>query len=269
MVGRLAFIGFGEAALTFAGAPGWQGPAIAFDIDPRRTVAMVSCGVEPAGDARRALEHADAVLSLVTADQAQAAASSYAPFLKEGALWIDMNSVAPATKRGASDQIVSHGGSYVDAAILSPVRPSAMGVPVLLSGPAQSAALELLAEFGFTNIRSAGSEIGTAAAIKMVRSIMIKGIEALTAEMMEAASAANVVDEVLSSLNASTPPADWRERATYNLERMATHGARRAAEMEEVVATLLDLGVEPTMARAAVFRQSEAAMEKASKRDVA
>ena len=266
---RLAFIGFGEAASTFAGAPAWQSSATAFDTNADRKVAMVSCGVQPTTDARSALENADVALSLVTADQAEKAAQAYAPFLKLGALWIDMNSVAPSTKRSASEHITSHGGSYVDAAILAPVQPSALSVPVLLSGHRQAEAAAALADAGFANVSSAGDEIGKASAIKMIRSVMVKGIEALTAEMMEAAQKADVADEVLGSLNASASASDWRERAAYNLERMARHGARRAAEMEEVAATLLDLGVEPTMTRGTVQRQSEAALRATQKRDVA
>ncbi len=230
---------------------------------------MVSCKVNPARCAADALAETDFVLSLVTADQALAVATSYAAFLKKGALWIDMNSVAPATKREASRVIENVGGSYLDAAILAPVQPAELNAPILVSGAQSTPALAALVDFGFTGARSVGIEIGKASAIKMIRSIMVKGIEALTAEMMEAAKAAGVVDEVLNSLNASTPPIDWQERAAYNLERMATHGARRAAEMEESAATLLDLGVEPTMTRGTVLRQSEAAARVASKRDVA
>ena len=38
---------------------------------------------------------------------------------------------------------------------------------------------------------------------------------------------------------------------------MASHGARRAAEMEEVADTLRELGIEPLMATATVARQRE------------
>ena len=84
---------------------------------------------------------------------------------------------------------------------------------------------------------------------------MIKGIEALTCECLLAADAAGVTDEVLKSLGG-----DWATRANYNLERMLVHGARRAAEMEEVCHTLEALGVEPALTRGTVRRQSEFGM---------
>jgi hypothetical protein len=93
----------------------------------------------------------------------------------------------------------------------------------------------------------------------MIRSVMVKGVEALTAEMMLGAQAAGVVEEVLASLDASEKPRPWAEKAAYNIERMVTHGARRAAEMEESAKTLESLGIAPLMTRGTVARQSEMA----------
>ena len=84
----------------------------------------------------------------------------------------------------------------------------------------------------------------------MLRSVMVKGIEALTAECFLAARKAGVADEVAASLDASWPGTDWAARADYNLGRMREHGLRRAAEMEEVAATLEALGEGSDMARA-------------------
>jgi 3-hydroxyisobutyrate dehydrogenase-like beta-hydroxyacid dehydrogenase len=103
----------------------------------------------------------------------------------------------------------------------------------------------------------AGADIGAAAAIKMVRSVMIKGIEALTLECFLAAARAGVIDEVAASLKNNYPGLDWSKVIPYNLERMASHGERRAAEMEEVAETLRELGVEPLMTSATVKRQRE------------
>jgi hypothetical protein len=92
----------------------------------------------------------------------------------------------------------------------------------------------------------------------MIRSVMVKGIEALTDEMMAAAAAAGVADEVLASLDASEKALPWATRAAYNLERMQSHGLRRAAEMEESARTLRTLGVDPVMTRSTIIRQRQA-----------
>jgi 3-hydroxyisobutyrate dehydrogenase-like beta-hydroxyacid dehydrogenase len=127
---------------------------------------------------------------------------------------------------------------------------------MLLGGPHSKAAQPALAALGMrTSI--AGAEIGAAAAIKMVRSVMIKGIEALTLECFLAAARAGVIDEVAVSMKNNYPGLDWSKIVPYNLERMATHGERRGAEMEEAAATLRELGVEPLMTNATVKRQRE------------
>jgi 3-hydroxyisobutyrate dehydrogenase-like beta-hydroxyacid dehydrogenase len=259
MVPTIALIGFGEAGSTFAGAAGWGAGAWAYDIRTDRGAVAQTMGVGFAADAAQALAQVDLVLSLVTADAALAVAQDYAPHLRTGALWCDMNSVAPDTKRAAANVINAAGGRYVDVAVLAPVHPARMAVPLLLSGAAAEDAAAALNAIGFTNIRVVGDEIGRASAIKMIRSVMVKGIEALTAEMMLAATRAGVADEVLASLDASERKQSWPDRAAYNIERMTTHGLRRAAEMEESAKTLAALGVEPLMTQSTVARQRQQA----------
>ena len=239
MTQAITLIGFGEAGSTFARAGGWQ--VRAWDIRPERATCA---------SAAEALGGAPLVLSLVTADQALTAARDYARHLAPGAIWADCNSVAPETKRAAAAVIEAAGGLYVDVAVLAPVNPAQMAVPLLLAGAAAA---------GFTNTRVVGQDVGRASAIKMIRSVMVKGIEALTAEMMLAARAAGVVDEVLASLDASEKPQAWAARAAYNIERMVTHGQRRAAEMEESAKTLASLGVDPLMTAGTVARQRDMA----------
>ena len=127
---------------------------------------------------------------------------------------------------------------------------------MLLAGPHAAAVAPVLGALGM-RVTVAGAEIGAAAAIKMVRSVMIKGIEALTLECFLAAARAGVVDEVAASMKNNYPGLDWAKVVPYNLERMASHGERRAAEMEEVADTLRELGVEPLMTAATVKRQRE------------
>ena len=256
---KLALIGFGEAGSTFARAAGWGQLARAFDVRDARRAVMGECGVVGCASAAEALAGVPLVLSLVTADSALAAARDDAPLLAPGALWCDMNSVAPQTKRAAAEAIEAAGGRYVDVAVLAPVNPARMAVPLLLAGPAAGDAADALRGIGFTNVRVVGDEVGRASAIKMIRSVMVKGTEALIAEMMLAADSAGVAAEVLASLDASERQWTWAERADYHIERMVTHGARRAAEMEEVAKTLDAYGVEPIMTAGTIRRQREQA----------
>ena len=91
----------------------------------------------------------------------------------------------------------------------------------------------------------------------MVRSVMIKGIEALTLECFLAAKRAGIVDEVAASLKNNYPTLDWNKVIEYNIERMASHGVRRADEMDQVAETLRELGIDPLMATATSTRQRE------------
>ncbi len=251
---KVAIIGFGEAGEAFARAGAWGKRACGWDVLEDRRAAMRSCGIEVT---QSAVAQADIVLSLVTADAALTVADEHAPMLRQGAIWCDMNSVAPATKRCAAEAIQAAGARYADVAVMAPVD-AGLAVPLLVSGADADEAAGRLAALGFSNIRVAGDEIGRASAIKLIRSVMVKGIEALSHECAEAASAAGVLHEVAASLDASERDWPWSRRFAYNRERMETHGERRAAEMEEACRLLVALGIEPAMSRAAVRRQREA-----------
>ena len=263
---KIAFIGFGEAGRAFThGRPEWVGRARAFDIKTdhpdtaaAERAAYAAAGIRGCDTVAEALADAGLVFSLVTADQALAAARDDAPSLAPGALWLDCNSVAPDTKRAAAEAIERAGGRYADVAVMAPVFPAARDVPLLVSGPHASAAAVALAALGFGKVRVIEGLVGAASAIKMIRSVMVKGLEALTTECVLAAEAAGVRDEVLASLNASWPGTDWGAKADYNLDRMLVHGERRAAEMEEVVKTLEALGTGAEMTRGTVLRQRAA-----------
>ena len=258
MGAAFTFIGFGEAGAAFAGGA----PARAYDrktdfADMRaaKLADFDAAGVVACLSGAEALDGAAAALSLVTADQAFAAAEAAAPCIGPGALWLDMNSIAPDTKRAAAAAIEAAGGRYVDVAVMSPVHPARLATPLLVSGPHAAEGAASLTTFGFTNVTVVPGPVGAASSIKMIRSVMVKGIEALTAECFLAADAAGVTDAVRASLNASWPGTDWGEKADYNLERMMAHGVRRAAEMEEVVKTLDALGTGAAMTRGTVERQ--------------
>lgn len=259
MRGHIALIGFGEAGSTFAAAAGWRGQASAYDIAESRGATMGDLGVTRCTSAAEALEGAWLVLSLVTADSALSIARECTGLIAADALFCDMNSVAPATKRAAAQAFAEAGARYVDVAVMAPVRPAALAVPLNISGPNAKDARDRLAEAGFSNTTVVGDSIGRASAIKLVRSIMVKGLEALTAEMMLAAHAEGVEAQVLASLDASEKALPWASRADYNLDRMLVHGGRRAAEMAEAARMLRDLGVAPLMTEGTVARQQSLA----------
>lgn len=212
-------------------------------------------GVRAADRNADAIANAKLIAALVTADQALAAAQETAKGIAPGALYCDMNSVAPQTKRAAAEVIERARGRYVDVAVMSPVLPGGRTVPLLLAGPHAEAGRDALAAAGFGNLRVLDGPVGVASSVKMIRSVMVKGLEALTAECVLAADAAGVLADVVASLNASSPGTDWATKADYNLDRIMVHGIRRADEMAEVVRTLDALGTGSAMSRATADRQ--------------
>ncbi|MBW8322821.1 MAG: DUF1932 domain-containing protein [Arenimonas sp.] len=256
----IAFVGFGEAGHALAS--GWMRPARgttrAYDIKLREAATSgavvercAEAGVEPRSDPGPALDSAGLVFSLVTADQALQAARACAPHLLPGTLWLDCNSCAPQTKQAAAAVIEAAGGRYVDVAVMAPVYPRRHEVPLLLSGPHAAVAAARIETLGLRP-KLGGERVGDASSVKMLRSVMIKGLEALTTECILAARRAGVEDAVLASLQASDPGIDWRARGAYNMERMLVHGARRAAEVEEVCVTLRAFGLPDWMSRGTV-----------------
>jgi len=266
---RIALIGFGEAGLAIATSLAQRDgdrPAIrAFDIklasdDDAISTAMAarisSAGVDAASSPADAVGEADIVISVVTADQAATAAALAARYLPQGALYLDMNSCAPTTKQIAAGSIGSAGGTYVDVAVMAPIEPRGHETPMLAAAPDPEAVAAQLAIAGL-HPRFVGDAIGRASTIKMLRSVMVKGIEALTAECFRAAVRAGVAEEVATSLDASQTGMGWAEQAAYNMERMTAHGIRRAAEMREVAKTLRALDIPPAMTTGTIAWQDD------------
>jgi 3-hydroxyisobutyrate dehydrogenase-like beta-hydroxyacid dehydrogenase len=260
---RLCFIGFGEAGQAFAAGLKTAGVTTmaAWDIlfpqaaGAKLRAAGEQIGVRLGASASDAIKGADIVIAAVTAASSLAAAEQAKPHLVADQFYLDINSVSPGRKQ-ATDAHLAGAARYVDVAVMAPVHPARHQTPVLLAGPHAGAILSVMQELGMQP-SIAGPQTGQAAAIKMVRSVMVKGLEALTAECFLAATRAGVTPQIVASLAKSYPGLDWPKAIAYNLERMANHGTRRAAEMEEVADTLRELGLDPHMASATVQRQRQ------------
>ncbi|WP_028880429.1 NAD(P)-dependent oxidoreductase [Terasakiella pusilla] len=262
---KVAFIGFGEAASAFAkgfGA-GNASKTTAFDIKTEDVDQSIqdskladyeTASVQGVFSSKLAVTGADVVFSLVTADQANLAADQAVPHLKKGAFFFDCNSCAPDTKRLNARKVEACGARYVDVAIMAPVYPKMHQTPIGISGVHAQDAKVIFDALGMKASIVEG-DVGAASSIKMVRSIMMKGLEALFAECVLAGRKAGVEVAVLDSLDKTYPGFDFKEKAAYMLERSMTHGIRRAAELREVAKTVEGLGLSGDMAHATVVWQ--------------
>ena len=260
---RISVIGFGEAGQAIASGLRESGieRIAAWDIlfpveaGTKLKAAGEDMGIRLAASAAEAVSETDMIISAVTAASSYEAAESVAPHLKGNPYYLDINSVSPGRKQTTA-ALLGGRARYVDVAVIAPIHPKRHRTPLLLSGPNAEAVAPLLGELDM-QLKIVGPKTGAAAAIKMIRSVMIKGLEALTLECFLAAHRAGIVDEVAESMKNNYPGIDFKEVADYNLERMASHGERRAAEMEESCATLRELGLDPLMTEGTVKRQRE------------
>jgi len=252
---NICFIGFGEAGEALSGGFRSQRP-VAWDVKllsdgPSFRKRIQSVGFKPASSLENALEGIDWVISLVTADQAAIVCEQVCSSIRSKFTYLEMNSCSPGTKRSNAQMISDAGGVLADVAIMSPVNPSRIETPLLVSGPSAWDCVSFLNHFGY-NASLCGPDVGQASSLKMTRSIMIKGVEALSAECFLTAQRLGIQPEIVASLSKSFDGLDWLKRGGYNLERMSKHGIRRAAEMREVIATIQETGLSADMTRSTV-----------------
>ncbi|MDT8699415.1 DUF1932 domain-containing protein [Kluyvera ascorbata] len=250
---HIAFIGFGEAGGILASELAAQHQVVIWDskLGGGEREAMLAkadqAGVQVADSLAQALDGAAWVFSTVTAGSALEVAQQSAALMQAGQYFLDLNSVAPDTKRQAAQAFSP--GVYVDVAVMAPVPPARMKTPLLVGGPQAESVTDVLNQLGF-NARVGSLVVGKVSAIKMCRSVMIKGLEALTTECLFAAREYGVEEDVLASLHASFPSLGWDGAFPgYLISRVAEHGIRRSEEMEEVVKTLRDAGGEGLMSQ--------------------
>jgi 3-hydroxyisobutyrate dehydrogenase-like beta-hydroxyacid dehydrogenase len=260
---KFALIGFGEAGSILGEDLAAAGRDVAmYDIlldTPASRESMLEkarrAQVRAAATFADAVAGAQVVISAVTASSSADVAGKAAESLRAGQVLLDINSVSPAKKLSNAALVEAAGADYVEAAVMAPVPPQRLRVPMLLGGKRASALAGELRNVGM-NTTALSEQIGVASAVKMCRSIIIKGLEALTVESMLAARRFGAEREVLESLNGTFPSMGWTgQLPDYLVSRAAEHGRRRAAEMREVARTLEDVGVEPTMALATAARQ--------------
>lgn len=260
---KIGFVGFGEAGYHLA--KGLQSAGVtqlaAFDIHThtpgrgeRIQQRAQETGVALLASSEHLANSSDILLSVVTASSATEAATQTAPHLQARHLYADLNSVSPDTKRTIGQLITTIGARFVEAAVMAPVPPYGHQVPMLLGGAAAASFVDLLAPLGM-RFEIISDQIGAAVAVKMCRSIMVKGLEALLFECALGAVKYGADERVFASLEESYPGMNWSQLAGYAISRVVEHGERRARELEEVAATLRAAGIEPLMAEAIVKRQ--------------
>ncbi len=250
---QLGVVGYGEVGKTFAAGlrPRVRGLYVA-DLklqDPSHAPAMRAHaqGIDAMpGPLDGLCAQSQLIISSVTASNTLAVAEESAAHLKPGTFFLDLNSASPGTKQQAARAIEAAGGHYIEAGVMTSVPPYGIAVPMLLGGPRAAELAPLLQGWGL-DARAVSDRLGVASAIKMCRSIMIKGLEALVIESYATARRYGVEDHVLPSLAETFPSIDWHKQGAYFFSRVVQHGQRRAEEMREAARTVQEAGFAPLM----------------------
>ncbi len=265
-ISSVALIGFGEVGSIFARDLRALGVSelAAFDplfADPLSSAARnlaQAQGVRACASPQDAVREAEIVFVAVTAGSDLEAAAALDGALDHTPFVVDVNSVSPGVKRQAAARVTAAGGLYVEAAVMTSAPPKGLATPMLLGGPHAKAFAPVAARLGM-DVEVFSDVIGRAASVKMCRSVVIKGLEAILLESLLTARRYGVEAEVLASLTDTIPGADWPQLARYMIGRAALHGRRRAEEMREAARTVDEAGLEPLSACATAARQGWAA----------
>jgi 3-hydroxyisobutyrate dehydrogenase-like beta-hydroxyacid dehydrogenase len=263
-IGVIGVIGYGEVGQIFASGlktkPGvvsvhaWDLKFLEEKILPGLEKRAQEASVLIANSMQDLCVKADFLISAVTASNTLAVAKEAASRLKPGALFLDLNSASPGTKQRAAKAIEAAGGHYVEAGVMTSIPPYGIQVPMLLGG-AQAAALAARFTAWGMDAKVVSDKLGIASAIKMSRSVMIKGLEALVIESYATARHYGVEDYVLPTLVETFPSIDWEEQGAYFFSRVVQHGKRRAEEMREAALTVKEAGFEPLMTNGTAAKQ--------------
>ena len=263
-VQSIGLIGYGEVGRTFSiglkDKPGVRSSS-AWDLkfaDPStRSQELDHCamhGVTACASLRELCEASDLIISAVTASNTLAVAQEAAQVVRPGSVFLDLNSASPGTKQQAAAVIDGRGSDYVEAGVMTSVPPYGVRTPMLLGGAQAAALAQLLTGWGM-DAKAVSDQLGVASAIKMCRSVMIKGLEALVIESYSTARKYGVEAYVLPTLQETFPSIDWEQQGAYFFSRVVQHGKRRAEEMREAANTVLEAGFDPWMATATADKQ--------------
>ena len=235
---RVAVVGLGEAGSIYAADLAARGVEVAA-ADPAVTAAPT--GVVLAGSISRAVRGADLVLSLVGGRAAEGVLDEALAAMEPAAIFADLNTSGPDGKRRLAQRAGQLGIAFADVAVLAPVPRARLATPLLVSGPGTNRLLPVLAALRIP-ATGIGAEAGTAAGLKLLRSVFMKGLAATILESVTAAEEVGAQDWIVEQVASELGP-DGGVLVRRMLEGTPVHAVRREAEMREARSFLDTLGV--------------------------
>ncbi|WP_404288829.1 DUF1932 domain-containing protein [Glutamicibacter arilaitensis] len=117
-----------------------------------------------------------------------------------GAVVVDLSTAGADTKQQAAVLAEAAHATYIDIAITGAVGIHGVRTPLLYAGAASPQVEQLLTRVGAPLTILPESTPGDAVAVKLLRSVIMKGLEALAVEALPAARAYGVLEPLLQSL---------------------------------------------------------------------
>jgi 3-hydroxyisobutyrate dehydrogenase-like beta-hydroxyacid dehydrogenase len=142
-------------------------------------------------------------------------------------------------------EIEKGAGRYIDIAVMGGFFKQGIKAPMLVAGEDAAEAVAWMNDNGFV-ATLLGPKPGSASSVKMLRSTLVKGIEALGVEALVAAQRQGILDEVLGCLG-DADSMGLSGFITMLVQTHVVHAHRRWEEMGLVAQTLRETGVDPLM----------------------
>jgi 3-hydroxyisobutyrate dehydrogenase-like beta-hydroxyacid dehydrogenase len=254
---RLGFLGFGEAGYHFARGLSQAGLSgiVAYSRsgarsapgDPLRKRAA-EAGVELIADPRTLCERAQVIVAVTQGQAALPALRSVLPHLSSSHIYVDASTASVRDMEKAARLLEGRAG-FVDAAIMGTVPLNGIKVLTVASGSHARRFHALLAPYGM-NIGVLGGRAGAASAMKLIRSVFMKGLAGLLFESLEAAHRHGILEAVAADIAGSIDERPFAQNIRRFVCGTAMHAQRRVHEMGEVLALLQALGGSTRMTRA-------------------
>lgn len=266
----LGYIGFGEAAYNMGKGLKKEGfeDIRAFDVALNMDGAIketflnrcADAGVTVAHSAQEVVDACEVVVICVPARFTASTADGLLPFARKGQLFVDVTTALPDIKEAEAEKFVAKGAKYVDSAMLGSLVVSAHKVPMLASGDGAEEWKERMTPYAMKiTLVGAGSKPGAASRIKLVRSVFMKGIEALIVETFLFARKCGIEDNILASVCNSMDKEPFKALASRMAGADLVHSERRAFEVGEAMELMKEVGVEPLIAAGAKKRLEQTA----------
>jgi len=255
---KLGFLGFGEVAFELSRGLGEEGLHGIIGYDPMQDDPKYGSLIRKRAEAARVtlldaagllVNNADVIIAAVPGTFALQAAEGIVGELNDSKIYADISTSAPAIKKKIATLVAPTGAAFVDGALMGRLTAERHKVPILVSGSGSNRFIELLTPYG-ASLQKVSDMAGDAIAVKLVRSIYIKGIVSLQVEMLSAAMKLQVEDLALESISHTLNGAPFVTTMNVLLPAGAIHAERQFHEMEDCMVMLKELGIDPIMTEA-------------------